>query len=427
MVWLGRIKAGFWKRSTWCRPLGRQPACTAAAEIVRFESLARLAATPGSSTAKSGFLLRLFPGLSFLFLLGQCSVLHTFLFAELDRQESRIATDPAFFHEAIGADHLSREDRYRELRSREEQALQVCRAEIRLNSLTAYAISDGALVCGLTGGLERSQELFDVSIKKASGLDRRKIMLNRLMMLNRLDMDILDADLGPVLTDLSHTKALELVQGLEERRQDYLADRIYSFMIPRSSGVALADVLLARGIYDDSRGRTALAVTALQKSIELRDNYKAREILGSIFLQSGDYDRAVRNLQKAYEKKAGPELAFRLSSAYMGKKQYDKALEWIRKADGSQADVIQLHGQILLSLDVSADPTPLLSSMKRKAGSQCLAEAASMQENLHYCGLQKYYDAIRPLRRRSHILRGWFGTSRPENRKDLIPIIQGHY
>ncbi|MCB1170588.1 MAG: hypothetical protein KDK25_09655 [Leptospiraceae bacterium] len=364
---------------------------------------------------------------SILLFLCNCSALDSFLYADLDRQESLIASDPSFYHEEARSERSSGEERYRELRGAEERALQVCRGEIRLNSLSPFTISDGALVCGLTGGLQRSQELFDLATRKASGIDRRKIMLNRLIMLHRLGMDILDADLAPVLTDLSHTRALELVQGLEVRRQDYLADRIYSFMIPRSNGAALADVLLAKGIYDDSRGRTGLAVTALQKSIELRDNHRAREILGSIYLQSRDYNRAILNLQKAYERKPDTELAFRLARAFMGRKDYEKALQWIRKADGSKADVIQLHGKILLSMDVSADPRSLLSSLKRKAGSPCLASNASMQENLHYCGLQKYYDAIRPIRRRSHILRDWFGTSRPENRKELVPLIQGHY
>ena len=345
-----------------------------------------------------------------------CATVNSFFFEELDRQEMRISADPAFFHGSTP----TIED--------QKDLLDLCLGKRRPGNSDGFRISEAAIICGARGSLERSDELFILAIERSSGLDRRRIMLNRIIFWHRIGAGVRDKDLSPVLTDLSHTRALELVSELQDRKQDYLVDRIYSFMIPRSSGTALADVLLQKGLYEYSMGRSSVAVAALQKSLELRENYRAHLTLGRIYAKAEDFNRAAMHLEKAYSRKPEPDTAYLMAHLEYSRKRSEEALNWIRKADEREAKVVELHGLIMLSLDISADPRPLLSNLRFSGSTEvCLKENRPFLENLQLCALSHSYDVLRPVRGRARILQSWFGTEKPWNRKATVPYVKRHY
>ncbi|GEM_PF-1681187 len=350
-------------------------------------------------------------------LLAGCSTVHSFFFEELDRQEMRISVDAAFFH---GPNPPTASD--------QQEMLELCLGKRRPGNLDGFRISEAAIICASRGSLERSDELFSLAVQRSSDMDRRRIMLNQIIQWHRQGSGIRDQDLSPVLTDLSHTRALQLVEELQNRKQDYLVDRIYSFMIPRSSGVALADVLLQKGLYEYSMGRSSLAVAALQKTLELREDYEAHLILGRIYHEARDYDRASLHLEKAYASKKEPETAFLLARLEFSRKNSAVALDWIKKADEKNARVVELHGLILLSLDAGANPEPLLSSIGYSDSNPvCLQENRPFLENLELCSVSNVYRLLSPIRGRARIMRSWFGTTNPWNRKATVPYGKRQY
>ena len=354
---------------------------------------------------------------SLLLIASGCSTLDTFFFEELDRQEMRIAADPAYFH---GEEVAASEE--------QKKLLQVCLGKRRIGSLGAFRISDAALICAATGSPEQSEELFKLALDRSSGLDRRRIMLNRLIVWKHTGGGVRENNLAPVLTDLSHTVALTLVKELQEKKQDWLVDRLYAFMIPRSRGAALADVLLQKGIYEYSMGRSGPSRLALEQSLQLRKDRKAYLILGNLYADSGDYERAQQNLKTAYDLGADSEVAFSLARLEFEKAQFRQALDWIQKADKANPEALELHGLILLSLDVAADPRPLLKNLTISArGPECIQPERPFLEDFALCSTARTYDVLRPMRTRGRILRSWFGTTRLEGRQNLVPYIKGNY
>lgn len=345
----------------------------------------------------------------------RCSTVETYLYGELDRQQALPAIDASYFHG---------ESRRPTAADRPQRALRACRGEIRLSSLEAYEISDAAIVCASVGRLERSEELYSLALEKSSGLDQRKIMLNRLMGFERKGMQVLDQDLARVLTDLSYANALKLAEELQNKKSYSLAERIYAFMVPRSSGKALADVYLQKGKFEYYRGQ-AKAAESLQKSLELQDRTEAHLLLGRIYLESSDQNRAVFHLQKVASERADPEIPFLIAKAEYERKNYESALKWIRKSGSSEPEAIQLHGQILLSLDVAEDPRNLLSALKWERPDGC-SSGRGFYRDLHFCALSHSFAVMKPLQTRVSILRTWFGTE-AEGRSNVIPYVKGHY
>lgn len=355
-----------------------------------------------------------------LFTVTSCSTIESFLFEDLNRQERRISVDPAFFHGPAAEDnYLSQEE--------QESLLQVCLGKRRIGNLTGYRISEAALICAARGSLEQSDILFQQALQRSSGLDRRRIMLNRLIHWHRIGSDIRDQDLSPVLTELSHGTALQLVEELQNKRQDFLVDRIYSFMIPRSSGVALADVLLQKGLYEYSMGRPAVAAAALQETLKLRNNGKAHLALGRIYGEGKDYERAIKHLDQAFTAEPDSDTAFLLARFEFSRGNHAEALGWIKKANGRKADVVELHGLILLATDVGADPRPLLKSVDFEQSKACLRENRPFLENIRLCSFSNAYNVLRPIRGRGRIMRAWFGTAHPHNREGTLPYLKNHY
>ncbi|MCB1165214.1 MAG: tetratricopeptide repeat protein [Leptospiraceae bacterium] len=335
----------------------------------------------------------------------------SYFYRSMNRQAALAAKDPGYFHSGESSSE------------RDLRLMDICLSGPG-RSAPPYDLSDAALMCLAEGDGPVALALLDQAIQEASGLDRRRIGLNRLIALQELFGGFPESEIGPVLTDLNHRQALELIDSLSNKGRDRLADRLYAFMVTRSSGTILAEVLLQKGEHDFGLGRNQEALVALEKSLEIRPNAEAHRLLGNIYDRANENERAIEHLEEYYKAKPSAEVAFLLARNYYRLKNAKSALTWIQKADASDAEAIQLHGDIRLTLNSDDDPRALLRALKVRTQPACAQE--SFLDGMNYCIVGSAYAALRPAETKAAIMRHWFGDYPAEQRGSLLPYQEGY-
>ena len=161
-----------------------------------------------------------------------------------------------------------------------------------------------------------------------------------------------------------------------------------------------ARVEYEHGTKSLTENNSEAAITAFNKAIELfPDYFLAMEAVGSEYVKTGEYAKAIPVLTHALEvNRTASKSMYALGVAYLKLKQTDEAIEWLEKAAGQDPQSINVHMMLGIAYGNKRQLDKAEASLKKayQVGGAQAAEAHLYLAGL-YNGQKRYTEAVHEL------------------------------